>query len=241
MTESRTTPIYLRSGAAWLCLVSPSSSAQLGALSWGGWRPGDKVPGTRSSLDPPLDQIPAYSFPGDLTHLSLPTTPPEHLLVHFLLSAIGEEETNFAPQLLADLQNQRRVASVAWEQWFSAGDDSATPTPQHLATPGEDCEGAEAQGELSLTPAPGPARQLEGATPAGESQDPPDAGCLCTHQPGFDPAPPSSLCFCQRTSYREKEGSVKEAPCPQLSANQLQSPGPEPQPRRRRGQRLLSM
>ena len=33
---------------------------------------------------------------------------------------------------------------------------------------------------------------------------------------------------------------MKEAPCPQLSANQLQSPGPEPQPRRRRGQRLLS-
>lgn len=34
----------------------------------------------------------------------------------------------------------------------------------------------------------------------------PDAGCLCTHQMGFDLRPPSSLCFCQRTSYREKRG-----------------------------------
>lgn len=94
-------------------------------------------------MDPPLDQVLGYSFPGDLTHLLLPTAPPEHLLVHFLLSAIGEKETNFAPQLLADLQNQRRVASVTWEQWFSAGDDSAAPAPQYLATPGEYCEGAE--------------------------------------------------------------------------------------------------
>jgi len=44
------------------------------------------------------------------------------------------------------------------------------PSPQHLATPGEDCEGAEAPGELSLTPAPGPARRLEGATPPGRAR-----------------------------------------------------------------------
>lgn len=43
------------------------------------------------------------------------------------------------------------------------------------------------------------------------ARDSPDASCLCTHQMGFDPRPPSSLCFCQRTSYRG-EGSVKVVP-----------------------------
>lgn len=105
--------------------------------------------------------------------------------------------------------------------------------------------GLETKGELSLTPAPGPWLERvsceSGEGSQGDSGDPPDAGCLCTRQTGSDPVPPSSPCFCQRTSYREKEGSVEEAPRCHGSANQLQAPGLELWPRRRRGQRLLSM
>lgn len=90
---------------------------------------GFQEPGTRFYSVPLLYKVLGYSLPGDLANLSLPTAPPEHLLVHFLLSAIGEKETNFTPQLLADLQNQSGVGSVTLEQRFSTGDHFAGPAP----------------------------------------------------------------------------------------------------------------
>lgn len=141
-------------------------------------------------MDPSLDQIPGYSFgrphPPFPSHCSS-----EHLLVHFLLSAIGEKEANFAPQLLADLQKQRRAASGPWEQRLSAG-TIPPPRPPCLATPGEYCEGAEllsgsggsrrAQPDALPPPPhpdPGLARRLEGAIVRQQGR-----------RPGLGAAPP---------------------------------------------------
>lgn len=67
------------------------------------------VPGTSFHPIPPYrTKYPDYSFPA---------SPQTHLLIHFLLCAVGEKETDLTPQLLADLQNRSGVGPVPLDIW----------------------------------------------------------------------------------------------------------------------------
>lgn len=139
-----------------LGLSSPPCPLQL-LLRWA-HRAGEKKTQNRSQ-GPGLTCSPHTVQSVRVTPPGVLITPREHLLINFLFSAIGEKETNFTPQFLADLQNKwrqlgrLRVVVLNWRP---------PPSPAagcvfgcHSSGGGGDaCPGLGVKGEQSFRPGP---------------------------------------------------------------------------------------